>query len=137
MEQLAATQTYNPLMARIWKERFDSVKHSGVVLDPAEDTREPIARHYKHPTLTPHEVLFVRVCSFTFRFDSKQQIERVLEYYEKKTVPSSIIPESVMGAADHWEVERWFEKLPLYLREEPKRLKVVKALREALSFFDR
>lgn len=31
-----------------------------------------------------------------------------------------------------WDVERWFERLPMYLQEEPKREKVVKALSRAL-----
>lgn len=34
--------------------------------------------------------------------------------------------------ASRHEVQRWHERLPLYLREEPKRLKVVAALSEAL-----
>jgi hypothetical protein len=37
-----------------------------------------------------------------------------------------------MGAADHWEAHRWLERLPMYLLEEPKRKKVVKALNQAL-----
>jgi hypothetical protein len=32
-----------------------------------------------------------------------------------------------------WEVERWFERLPMFLFKEPKRQKVVKALRKALE----
>jgi len=38
---------------------------------------------------------------------------------------------------DHGECERWFERLPLFLREEPKRRRVVKALQEALAVFKR
>jgi hypothetical protein len=34
----------------------------------------------------------------------------------------------------HWEAQRWFERLPMYLLEEPKRRKVVLALRQALQF---
>ena len=64
-------------------------------------------------------------------------VERVLNYYEQKIVPSSREPEICVGlrGGDHSEAERWFERLPLFLREEPKRLKVVKALREALNMF--
>jgi hypothetical protein len=32
-----------------------------------------------------------------------------------------------------WDVERWFERLPMYLLEEPKRQKVLKALSRALA----
>lgn len=124
-------------MARIWKEQFDSSKHSGLP-DALPDVVEPIRRHWTAPTLIPHEVIFVSVCSFTFRFDTKEQLERVLAFYDQKIVPSSRQPESVWSqrGGDHSEAERWFERLPLFLREEPKRVKVVKALREARAMFD-
>jgi hypothetical protein len=123
-------------MARIWKEAFDSVKHGGLP-DALPDAVEPLRRHWTAPTLVSHDVVFVSVCSFTFRFYSRQQLERVLNYYEQKIVPSSREPESMWGlrGGDHGEAERWFERLPLFLREEPKRLKVVKALRDALKMF--
>ncbi len=38
--------------------------------------------------------------------------------------------------ADHWECGRWFERLPLFFREESKRQKVIKALRDALRKFE-
>jgi len=83
----------------------------------------------------PHEVIFVEVCSFTFRFDSQEQIEEAVTFYEQKLPASSREPESVysLRGYDRGESERWFETLPLFLREEPKRQKVVKALREALA----
>jgi hypothetical protein len=34
---------------------------------------------------------------------------------------------------DHWETQRWFEKLPLYLLEKSKSPKVVAALERALT----
>jgi hypothetical protein len=123
-------------MARIWKERFDPAKHGGLP-DASPDAIEPLTRHWTAPTLIPHDIVFVSVCSFTFRFDSKEQLERVLDYYEQKVVPTSRESESVWGlrGGDHGEAERWFERLPLFLREEPKRLKVVKALRDAANTF--
>jgi len=119
-------------MARIWKERFDPAKHSGL-----PDAVDPLSRHWTAPTLLPHELVFVSVCSFTFRFDSKEQLESVLDFYEHKIVPTSRESESVWGlrGGDHGEAQRWFERLPLFLREEPKRLKVIKALRDALKMF--
>src|SRR5437867_423009 len=74
----------------------------------------------------------LRVCSFTFQFHSVQQIQACLDYYDRKIQPSSRLD---IGAADHWECERWFERLPLFLREESKRQRVVKALRDALKKF--
>ena len=35
-----------------------------------------------------------------------------------------------------WDVERWFERLPMYLLEEPKRQKVLKALSKALALVE-
>ena len=35
-----------------------------------------------------------------------------------------------------WEVERWFERLPMYLLEEPKRQKVLKALHKTLALVE-
>jgi hypothetical protein len=70
--------------------------------------------------------------SFTFRFFSIDQLRDCLAYYERKTHPSSRLP--IAGDIDHWEAQRWFERLPMYLLEEPKRVKVVKALGRALTF---
>jgi hypothetical protein len=74
-------------------------------------------------------MLKVAVASFTFRFVSIAQIRDCLFYYEQKTHPSSRI---LTSGGDHWEFERWFERLPMYLLEDAKRAKVVKALRRAL-----
>lgn len=90
------------------------------------------ANQFHAPTLLQRQVYFVRVCSFTFEFHSLQQIQTCLDFYEQKIQTSS---RRDIGAADHWECERWFERLPLYLREESKRQKVIKALREALKKF--
>jgi len=101
---------YNSSMARIWKEAFDSAKHGGMP-DGLPDAVEPQRRHSAAPTLIPHEVVFVSVCSFTFRFDSRQQLERVLNYHERKIVPSGRQPESTwsLRGGDRSEAERWFE----------------------------
>jgi len=57
------------------------------------------------------------------------QLRDCLAYYSHKIHPSS---RTSVGAADHWEVQRSLERLPMYLLEEPKRVKVVKALERAL-----
>lgn len=56
-----------------------------------------------------------------------------LEYYSEKIHPSSRRSDTLGG--DHWEFQRWFERLPMYLSEAPKRQKVVKALAKALEEF--
>ena len=107
-------------MARIWKERIDTFGRS--------------------EELEPSEVVLVRVASFTFRFSTTKQLQECIEYYEQKTHPSSRIPAKVIAAhlgpdwreLRAWDVERWFERLPMYLLEEPKRQKVLKALHKTL-----
>lgn len=111
-------------MAKIWKEELDSSRHQNKMDGPA-DCRPNLS-------FAPQLVFFVRVSSFTFEFHSLKQIEECLEYYSQKVHPSSRV---IIGAADHWEAQRWFERLPMYLLEEPKRLKVVKALTAALEAF--
>jgi hypothetical protein len=90
-------------------------------------------RHHRAPTLEPHQVLFVRVAGFTFEFHSVEQVRACQAYYASKHHPSSRLPVATGEyGGDHSEVQRWFERLPLYLREEPKRLQVVAALNDAL-----
>jgi hypothetical protein len=111
-------------MARIWTESY-----KGQTGPPFEywggDQHRQNAR-----SLVVKNVLMVHVASFTFHFFSIEQIRDCLEYYEKKTHPSSRLS---TGGADHWEMQRWFERLPMYLLEEPRRAKVVKALGRALA----
>ena len=116
-------------MPKIWSEPFDWTKHRNHMEGVASAT----TCHDRAPTLLRSQVYFVRVCSFTFQFHSIQQIQACLDYYTRKIQPSSRVD---IGAADHWECERWFERLPLFLREESKRQRVVKALRDALKKFE-
>ena len=63
------------------------------------------------------------------KFFSIRQLRDCLGYFEQKIHPSSRLP---IGGSDRWEIQRWFERLPMYLQEDAKRTKVVKALGEAL-----
>ena len=111
-------------MARIWKEKLTRVGAAN---------------------LAPRDVILVRVASFTFRFTTTKQLKECIDYYERKTHPSSRMPAGEIAAdlgpdwreLRSWEVERWFERLPMYLLEEPKRQKVLKALRETLVLVER
>lgn len=114
------------LMAKVWKEQLNPSLHHNQMW--AAYPTPVNSRGY----VTEPWVYFVRVCSFTFEFHSIEQIEACLEYYSQKVHPSSRLS---IGSADHWEVQRWFERLPMYLLEESKRLKVVKALTAALATF--
>jgi hypothetical protein len=101
----------------------------------------PVTRHDGKANLEPRHVIVVRVASFAFRFENVEQLRECLKYYERKTRPTSRITARSLAAdlgedwraQRGWEVERWFERLPMYLLEEPKRQKVVKALSKALA----
>jgi hypothetical protein len=120
-------------MAKIWSEPFDHLRHH----DPmgwVDDEPQARARHWRAPTLEPHRVTFVRVAGFTFEFHSLEQIRLCLAFYRQRLQQTSRLPiETGEYGGDHTETQRWFERLPLYLREEPKRQKVVKALELALT----
>ena len=95
-----------------------------------------MSRHWKSApnenALVPDWTYTVEVCSFTFRFRSLEQVEEYLAYYRQKIHPSSA-DDGKDASLDHWERQSRFDELPLYLREEPKRLKVIKALERALQ----
>jgi hypothetical protein len=83
--------------------------------------------------LIRREFICVTVCSFTFRFESKDEINEYISFFEKKTHPSSRLP--IPEASDsffRWHSQRWYERLPMYLQEEGKKDRVLKALRRAL-----
>ena len=119
-------------MAKIWKEErkdhwskhFDLHAYYGL---PGHD----ISPDNK---LVPVWTYFVEVCGFTFKFGSVAQIEVVLEYYSKKIRPSTR-QNTTHYAFERDISQRWYERLPQYLLKESKRIKVVKALENALVEF--
>jgi hypothetical protein len=117
-------------MARIWVEPYH--QHSESTYDQYwRYERWGIADdHRRAPTLIPKNVMMVSVASFTFQFFSVEQIRECLSYYERKIHPTSRRPS---GGMSHWEAQDWFERLPMFLLEEPKRAKVVVALCRALA----
>ena len=119
---------------KIWSEPFDSTRHRNPMnFGWGAPQPEQKKRHLRAPTLEPHNVVFVRVAGFTFEFHSVEQIRACLEYYEARHQPSSRLPvQTGEYGGDQGETQRWFERLPLFLREEPKRIQVVAALQEAL-----
>ena len=121
-------------MSKIWSEPYDSARHRNRMNwgwgAPEPEQR---ARHLHAPTLEPHHVVFVRMAGFTFEFHSVEQVTACRAYYAQKHHPTSRLPvQSGHQGGDRHETQRWFERLPLYLREEPKREQVVAALDEAL-----
>jgi hypothetical protein len=120
-------------MARITIEDFDAMRHGNPMWYIDDAQRE---RHQRAPTIVPYKVCVVNVCGFAFVFHSLSQLRLCLEYYSLEHQPSSRLPvyDKNLGG-DHWETQRWFEKLPQYLLEKPKRLKVVVALKKALEAY--
>ena len=116
-------------MARVWTEPFRPEKHSAPL-----EYWGGLDDHLRAPGLIPKSVLLVNVVSFTFQFFTVQQVRDCIAYFNQKAHPSSRLS---ISAADHWEAQRWFERLPMYLLEEPKRKKVVKALNQALILAER
>ena len=125
-------------MARIRKEPHR--------MDPSRwKTPDSVKRRLRcgagNPTLLRNEDIVVRVASFVFRFNSIEQLREYLAYFRKKTHPSSRISAKAIAAEfgedwrklRSWEIERWFERLPMYLFEGPKREKVIRALEKALK----
>src|SRR5580658_7725835 len=93
-------------------------------------------------SLIPRHAIVVYVASFKFDFGNLEQLKACIDYYSHKTHSTSRIPAKDLAAdlgegwreLRGWDIPRWFERLPMYLMEEPKRKKVLKALHEALEF---
>jgi hypothetical protein len=92
-----------------------------------------VAQQEKHGALDPHRVYFAQVEGFTFEFHSVDQVRACLDFYRRKISPSSRVSSSEIGSADHWEMQRWFERLPGELRRDSKRTRVVAALEQAVE----
>jgi hypothetical protein len=112
-------------MARYWKEPLDPARHvnhwtdvpGGVRVEPQPDA------------LIQKWVYFVVSCSFTFEFHSLYELQICLKFFSEKIDPDS------HASLKHCQ-QRWYERLPLWLSQEPKRKRVVKALQEALDAFN-
>lgn len=95
---------------------------------------EQMERHERSGGLSPYKVCLVDVCGFQFGFHSVLQIELCLAYYQRGIHPTSRLPVYTKNlGGDHWETQRWFEKLPMVLLEKSKRPKVIAALTRALA----
>jgi hypothetical protein len=115
-------------MARYWKEPTTGTRHSDRVSNP-------LPTHARG--LDGREFICVSVCSFTFRFESQDEIREYIAFFEKKTHPSSTLP--IPAGADsffRWHSQRWYERLPGSLHEDAKREKILKALRKAIVLLE-
>lgn len=113
-------------MSRIEIEPYNSVRHPNPMRWFDDSQRK---RHLRAPNLIPYNVCLVTVKDFTFIFHSVEQIQICLDYYRREIHPSSRIS---IGAADHWEMQRRYERLPQRLLESRTRLEVVATLEKAM-----
>lgn len=118
-------------MPQIIIEPYDKDRH----LNPmqwVDDTQRE--RHERAPNLIPYFVCLVSVKGFTFIFHSVEQIRICVDYYQRKIRASSCLPFNSQNlGGDHWECQRWFERLPQHLLEERARRTVVATLEQAIS----
>ena len=119
-------------MPRIWTEPFEKSRHVVPWV-----YRSELEARLRSPSSVPNNVLMVNVASFTFHFVSLRQVRDYLAYFELKTHPSSRLPViHTMDYGDNGEAQRWFDQLPMYLLEDARRMKVIKALTQALEIAD-
>jgi len=117
-------------MAKITVEDYDHTKHRDWMGYVDRAQRE---RRLRAGAILPRKVCTVRVCQFTFVFHSLCQLEMCLQYYAKEHHPTSKQPFDANATYDHEEAQLWFDRLPQYLLEKPKRTKVVAALQQGVE----
>jgi hypothetical protein len=134
-------------LARNWFTRAGNLFLEAAYLTPNPQQKHsfhhsgspiPIDEYRRAPTLQRYPVYFVRICGFTFEFHSIEQLKVCLAFFSRKVRPSSRIkfPDSDRGIAyRHWACQRWFERLPMQLLEERRRIRIVPALKKALKQF--
>jgi hypothetical protein len=119
-------------MAKLWKETYSREQAERLGIHDFEGV----------PVLGPSDarwIYYVQVCRFTFAFFSLAMIREYLDFFSQKVLPTSRLhgasPFSGGRAASVGDGQTRFERLPLRLRKEPRRQKVVKALKLALRTF--
>lgn len=117
-------------MATVETQDFDEARHPNPMQWFDDTQRE---RYRRAPTLAPYKVCLVTVKGFTFIFHSVEQIRLCLDYFGRRTHPSSRLPVYTQNlGGDHWETQRWFDRLPQHLLEARTRPLVVSALERAV-----
>lgn len=113
-------------MGKIWKEKFDPKKHQ----DQMDSFGHIGLAEFTKDNLREAWVYFVQECNFTFTFLDLGQAKECLEYFSKKIHARTRVN---LGSSDHWEVQRWYERLPGHLKSEKERAKIVKALKKLID----
>ncbi len=113
-------------MGQIWKEKFDPDKHQ----DKMDSFRNIGLTEFTKDNLREVWVYFVHECNFTFTFMDLKQAKECLAYFSEKIHSSTRVN---IGFADHWEVQRWYERLPGHLKSKKNRAKIVKTLKKLIG----
>ena len=131
-------------MARIWKEPYSLRRAQELGIHDFEGAAVLGVPNYewvRNPEFRawPEWIYYVEVCRFTFAFFSLEMIREYLDFYSRKILPTSrfygVSPFSGGPAASIGDGQTRFERLPLRLRQESRRVRVVKALERALKVF--
>lgn len=109
----------------IWKEPFDASRHE----DRMDSSKHRDYAADPHDSVRTHWVYFAEVAGFTFEFMSLDQVRECLLHFEQRLHPSSRMD---IGSADHWEVQRWYERIPGHLKSDRDRPDVVRTLKALL-----
>jgi len=75
----------------------------------------------------------VEVCNFTFKFSNKEEIQEYIDYFSSKTHPSTRVEKT--NHFYHYDAQTKFTRLPMKLKSNQKRPKVIKALKQAITHF--
>ena len=116
-------------MSRHWKELLDTDRHINYMNSRWVGGLPPTA---PRDNLLTSWVYFVEACSFTFQLHSLEQLRHCLRYFQIKIHASD--REARVDREHYWQP--WYQRLPQYLFEEPKRKKVVVTLERALADFE-
>ena len=159
--------TGNTKLSRHWKEPYSIAKAYAIEMHATEGAiilghyrRDKVTDsirigHNRYERVTKHNVLtllddcrytqldiqpinewiyFVYVCRFTFVFFSLSEIPNYIQHYSTKILPTRCLR---LPHGNHDGRQRRFNRLPLYLRNNSKRPRVVKALRAAFADFQK
>lgn len=117
-------------MSQIWKELYDPIRHRDFMTG-YQGPGGVGGLDFPRDNLIDKWVYFVREASFTFQFHSVQQIEEARAYFNQTVHPARRQPGHELEHC--WQ--RWFERLPAGLNGGTKRLKVLRALDEAIKIY--
>lgn len=111
-------------MAKIWTELSDPDRHVNYM-----DNWSVGGRSVQSPrdNLLRCRVLLVEVCSFTFQFHSRQQLEDALQFFSRSVHPTSRLP----GITSEHYWHPWCHRLPKGFTAKSKRLRILAALQQA------